>query len=334
MSNALSQHPAYLPLQRVVKRNQLEKIQALREELNDDPVRGLLADRGLRWAVKAGAVEAFVELLEPEWGSDAARDVGSLQGGLLGEMIDLAEPNSLAEAHFPAFLKAAIAAGAPLESTDYVTVPLTKAIASQREPLVKALLEAGADPNGLYRWSKNGMASFGFPPLLQSQSLSQVALFLEHGASRSARRASMHEGVFGGVADLLFKWPEAELNELWATLRSHGVTLDTLVESKNDELVPLGEALFARPMDPKYGPQMGVSAMRSSFLRTYEKTQARRWKLQELMVNHGLDLMAIGPHGRSWASYVQEDGSPLLCRQLDLNRRLPSPAPRRKGPRF
>lgn len=332
---ALGNHPQYKPFARAVRRNEVEAMRALRPAFQaTEASLTALSFRALGWAAQAGALFAFRELLRPEWAAINPAAVNSVQGGLLGELIQSTEPGSMAESVFPALVKALVEAGVPLQSPQYVTQPLANAMFRHQLPVVKALLEAGADPDGLFRWKEGATSAHGTPPLCSAQTLEMVDVLLKHGASPGAAPAGMSLGVFGGVYSVLHKWKNAsELGALWDVMRNNGVTLETPVEDGAfGEAVPFATAVFERVPDARIG--QGKSAWADSFRKTYEFHLQKRALIQEMLVGRGFDLNGIASDGRAWGEHVVENGSSVLRRQFQLEQSLPAPARVSRGPRF
>ena len=331
---ALSKHPDYSAFKRAVQRNQVDTMRALRPAFEaTEPSLTELSGRALRWAAAAGTLAAMRELLAPEWN---AVPTGLMKGELLVDLVRQAMPDTMAESVLGAVMEEMVKKGVALESTEYVTQPLSEAMRRSSRTLL-CLLKAGADPDGLYRWKDGDRSGHGNPPLCEAKTLEKVDALLRYGASPGAAPAAMRNGMFGGVYALLLQWEErGRLGELWGVMVRNGITSETLVEGEgfSGEVVSLATAVFERVPDPAFVERMEKLPLGASFRKKYEDHLVRRAQLQETLVFHGFDLNSIASDGRSFAGHVRENGSPQLARMVALDQSLPPPARRAPGPRF
>jgi len=338
MSSKISSHAMYTRLQRQVKKNDVLLVEQTLASIEEPDIRRQLVHRALRWAFRAKGLETFNLLLEPRWGFDPNREVSNSQTqALLLEMMNDAAKDIEGLKTFVLFLPALVQAGVPLEHPAYTPhQPLSLAVSSRfPSSMIKALLKAGADPDGMYRWSTEGTSSHVFPPLCSASSLHVVGLLLEYGASLGAPPFSMPHGIVGGVGYLLYTWPkDEELGQLWDMFEQAGGHFLTPMENGFGEMVPLAVNVLIQSLEnpawKKYPDSPALEKMKASD----QKMMRRQHRLQELMVARGLDLYAPSPYRFPWAEFIKEKGSPLLQKKLEFEDTLPLPAPSSKAPRF
>lgn len=327
-----SKLPEYKAFRRAVERNDVEGMRSLAPALESLGVAlPDLASRALGWATAAGTLMAFRELLTPAWKALRPND------DILVRLIRQTEPDTLAESVFPAIVEALQQAGVALQSTAYVTQPLGEAVFRQHFKVIQALLEAGADPEGLFRWKESCVASYGTSPLCSAQTIEIVGLLLRHGANPGAASSGGGQGMFGGVYTVLCEWKNrSELPRLWNTMVANGVGPETLVEESglSEATVSLASAVFEQRPSDSTVQRMKRTALGASFQEKHEEHLLHRAEIQELLVSQGFDLSGLASDGRTWGEHVLEHGSPKLARLVQLDQDLPAPSPRRLGPRF
>jgi hypothetical protein len=327
-----SKLPEYKTFKRAVQRNDLEGMRSLASTLESLGVSlPSLSGRALEWAAAAGSLLAFRELLTPAWKALRPND------DILVRLIRQTEPDTLAESVFPALIQALQQAGVALESTAYTTQPLEEAVFRQHFKVIKALLEAGADPEGLYRWKEGSTGSYGTSPLCSAKTIEIVDLLLRHGANPGSASSGSGHGMFGGVYTVLSEWKNrSELPRLWNTMVANGVGPETLVEESglSESTLSLASAVFERRPSESFVQRMQKTVLGASFQKKHEERLQQRAEIQELLVSQGFDLSGLASDGRTWGEHVLEHGSSRLARLVRLDKHLPAPTIRRPGPRF
>lgn len=339
MKPRLSAHPVYQPLKRAVMKNDSEAIESLLSSVVDATMLPALVHRAARWAFDAQSLEAFGLVMESRWGFEPLAEVGLEGKSLLLYMLNQSGEGSKAAKAFPDFLGVLVNAGIPLDHPEYHPhVPLSHVAAKNEVTLMRALLDAGADPDGNYRYLRpDGTSGHEWPPLLKVQTVPGVRLLLERGASPGAAAPLMPDALSGGLCYVLHKWKnEQELPALIDAFLANGGTWLTPMEMAWAAPIPLAVTVMMREVGHAWSSRYtAVPELWTSFFQEENALQERRHLLQELFVGRGLDLQQPSPYRFPWAEFVKESGSPRLKRQLALGAELPEPAPRvSKAPRF
>lgn len=313
--------PFLKKLRRQVARGAVEGI---RESLQSLPVpqRQEVGLRAARWAIGDGAAHSLRECLAKEHGVDPngfldlmvpslVHVVGEVSWGWKQDRGDL-------ETVVPALLTVLVEAhGGSLPSYKTVESPLVKA--AQQDDLVyaRALLDAGVDPDGEYRWKEGNRGGHGFTPLHCARSLEMVGLLLAGGASLSAAPAG---AALGGMAGVVLKWQhETDLPALIQVWLDHGGNLSEPMEG-HGEPVSLLDYIFRAVWEQK------VSAT-SSDAPVWQSRRQRAHLLQTLLIGNGwVDLNHTDAQGVSWREWVDRYGSSPLQKKLALEEATAAPS--------
>lgn len=339
MPPRLSDHPAYQPLKRAVTKNQVDVAERVLTDVGDESVRRELVHRAARWAFLAQSLEAFALVLQERWGFSPDREITTGDEALVLFMLYKSGPGTDAASAFPAFVRAAVKAGIPLDHPRYHPhIPLAVAAGKTDVALMTALLDAGADPNGQYRYVQpDGQPGHSWPPLLLVQTVEGVRLLLERGANPGLAAPGSGEVMGGGISHVLHKWRnENELSALWEAFVAAGGAFLTPMETTAGEFNPLAVTIMIREVGHSLSAQYAsMPELAERFLKEEVALQQRRHLLQDLLVGHGLDLNTPSPFRFPWKEFVQDSGSPRLKRQIALEDALPAVSSSKPGkPRF
>lgn len=280
-------------------------------------------------ALMAGQLEAFRVALVPDYKVVEA-PIGNAFEPTLVHVLASCFPawESAAQAQVGRFLNALKQAyGGAFPPLEGLSSPLESVARRNQLGLAKALLAAGADPDGEYIWSKGPRSGHGYPPLHSVQSVEMLDVLLSAGASHTANGPATH---LAGIVQLIVTWPRpeetAKVIECWM---KHGGDVAKPLETDHpgDEKLSLLDVAFATAWDKK----------RFVGLWNWASMEGRIFALQETLVSRGwvdLDLDLEGYQGRPWAQWVQHHGSPRLQKKLALEG-LEHPAPAKASrPRF
>lgn len=316
-------------LSRQVKKGDTVGIGASLQSL-PPPQRSEVGLKAARWSVGRAQAASLRECLNPSHGVDPngfldnrvptlVHAVGEVHWDWKGTTEGL---RSVVSALMAVLLEAH---GGHLPSYKRVESPLVRA--AQQDDLIyaRALLEAGVDPDGEYRWQEGDQGGHGFTPLHCARSMAMVELLLSKGASLSAAPAGAE---LGGMAGVLMKWQhEADLPRLIERWVERGGRLDDPMESYRPAKMSLLSYVFQNVWEVKVSPA-------SSDWHVWQARRERAHVIQNVLVGNGwVDLDQADTQGVSWRQWVERYGSAPLQKKLALEEAEPSPS-KASRPRF
>lgn len=287
----------------------------IRESLQSlpSPQRQEIGQRAARWAVGDGSVDSLRECLAKEHGVDPSGFLDIMVPSLvhvLGEVSwSWKQDRDDLEIIVPALLAVLVEAhGGKLPSYKKVVSPLVKAARQDDLPYARALLGAGVDPDGEYRWQEGSQGGHGPTPLHSAHSLPMVQLLLSNGASLSAAPPGSGLGGMGGV---VMNWKnKADLPVLIESWLERGGSLNEPMDRGDHPSLSLLDYVFRHVWEQNVSPDLDL---------LWQERRDRAHLVQNLLASNGwVDLSHRDSQGVSWREWVDLYGSLQLQKQLAL----------------
>ena len=326
----LTQHPLYKVARKAVTKNDLV---LLRDTLDafEGFERADMAFRSALWAVTMNQPDCFREALRGARHTELLqKEKSTLVPSLLHAIVEESSQRLSAQSSFEhkAFVGAWVQAGGELEAQRFSHQPLLKAAQSEDVSMVNALLEAGADPDGLYQWTNGASSSASHPPLCSTSSVEVFKALLEGGADAGAQSSAMKSCALW-VALTRFAVVDKVPQAIQAWVACGGDALAPLTKDEPDTSSIACLAFFHEVTQPE--PEWHESA-RKMMNGIWAADRQRIFQIQEHLVATGFDLGQPSPFGVTWADLVLMHGSPRLKTMIRLEA-IEAPAAPSRRPR-
>ena len=287
----------------------------------------VMAVKVAQWAIEHNQVDCLKVSLLPRWGHSTVDSmVDSGHNTLLHWLVYISHQKTFDGKPLDTekLLAVLLAANARMEDPSHGDNPLSMAIKNNDVRMAGCLLDAGADPTGLYRYQKSpGSAGHHhWPAFCMAANIPMVEFLLDKGVPYT--HATPGDPV-GGIAALLMNWPkEDEIPALVQAWLNRGGDVHAELESPYGPGMSLSDYAFDRAMELNEEPRGPGQEAR------HEHRRQRLFRIQEALVLAGCSLETQASSGKTWGELVEEKGSPRLLVKVRLERHATpaSPAPR------
>lgn len=287
----------------------------------------VMAVKVAQWAIEHNRVDCLEVALLRKWG-DSTVDamVDNQHSTLVHWLVHQSHQKNMdgQSMDTKGLLSVLLSANAQMEDPSHGDNPLCLAIKNNDTVMVGCLLDAGADPTGLYRYQKAaGSPSYHhYPAFCSASSVPMVEFLLDKGVPYT--HATPGDPV-GGIAALLMNWPkEGEIPRLVRSWLNRGGDVHAVLESPYGPGMSLSDYAFDRALELNEEPRGPAQDAR------HEHRRQRLFRIQEALVLAGLSVSTQTSEGKAWGDLVEAKGSPRLLVKVRLER---EPTPVSTAPR-